>query len=218
MSRYFAAFPSPAVKIERYYFIPSSTDAVSQPPRNSTPPPAPAVAPAVGEVIIREYFVMDRPVQLNEESTPQESKLKAPAWSGKFEVPDKTPSVEPVVPPVEKSKEAVPEEKARQGDGGTSRKSGKAKGRTGKAEFADDGSAPCRRTPCDCDQVDLILWRRSSFLGAVIPTLFSGETNSRRLDKPYSDTNSHKPGVARRQPGSGGSTSRWPSRIHRCNR
>ena len=138
VSRYSPVIPAPLrmvvatppnVRIERYYFVPSPANEIIPPPSYSAPPAKQAVAPAVAGVIIREYFVMDHPVQLRQEtkpadpnskdSTPEQTKpegsepekLKAPPWSGKFDLQDKTEPIEPVTPPPTEAKEATADEK-----------------------------------------------------------------------------------------------------------
>ncbi|MBX9652869.1 hypothetical protein K2Y11_04540 [bacterium] len=107
------------VRVERYYFMPSEMDPILPPQNNSTSVPRVAVASPHGEVIIREYFVMDRPVSENgrkdtirestSTTTPQNSsqekpsdqdskKLDKPKWSEEFDKSDKVPATDSTAP------------------------------------------------------------------------------------------------------------------------
>lgn len=107
------------VRVERYYFMPSAMEPVLPPQNNSTSVPRVAVASPHGEVIIREYFVMDRPVSESGRketvrespptTTPQNSsqgkpsdqdskKLEKPKWSEEFDKSDKVPATDSTAP------------------------------------------------------------------------------------------------------------------------
>lgn len=124
------------VRVERYYFMPSAMDPVLPPQNNSTSLPKTAVASPHGEVIIREYFVMDRPAPLttrNESAkestpttTPQNSsqekpserdskKLDKPKWSEEFDKSDKVPTSDSTTPePKESNETSAPGKESKQ--------------------------------------------------------------------------------------------------------
>jgi len=131
----FVATP-PKVRLERYYFIPSPMEPIVPPSADSKAVPKESVASPFGEVIIREYFVMDRPVPSNSdgnssrESTPatttrnssqekpsdvKSGKLDKPKWSDEYDKTETKPGVkEEPMPDTAKEVAPAPSEEAKE--------------------------------------------------------------------------------------------------------